>query len=176
MGLGHLIPGGGLGLKRASSELAYGLGSGGPAVVIDSTLKPASFQGDPKLYLDPDGSELKFINGQPQMDRGLENQVLISLFTDLDWAGNALLDNPIGSRFEAECREPITVSMLNDVRAEGLQALKSDVFGDIEVEVTNPSSRGLDVTAQLKPVGQTALEVRLSTGGENWVAQWLSES
>ena len=39
------------------------------------------FQGDVAVSITEDGAKMKFINGQPVMDQGLENAVLISLFT-----------------------------------------------------------------------------------------------
>jgi hypothetical protein len=37
------------------------------------------FQGDPRLFLDKNGAYIAFSGGQPVMDRGFENVVLILL-------------------------------------------------------------------------------------------------
>ena len=74
-----------------------------------------NYQGDPRLFLDENGSYLKFKGGQPVMDKGLENMVYIKLFTSKGWAGNTLFSNPanhIGSDFELSLEAPITLQSL----------------------------------------------------------------
>ena len=61
------------------------------------------YQGDPKIILTENGATLKFVGGQPVMDRGLENFALISLLTKTGWAGNFFIRaeaDKIGSDFE----------------------------------------------------------------------------
>ena len=73
------------------------------------------YQGDPRLFLDSDGSFLKFTGGQPVMDRGLENIVLISLFTRPGWPGNVLFQDEnqkIGSDFLDIANQSITLRLL----------------------------------------------------------------
>ena len=40
------------------------------------------FQGDPRLVLTEEGSEIIWKGGQPVLDQGVENVVLIDLFTN----------------------------------------------------------------------------------------------
>ena len=40
-----------------------------------------NFQGEPKIFVDKNGAFTKYKGGQPIMDAGLENTVLISLGT-----------------------------------------------------------------------------------------------
>lgn len=108
-------------------------------------------QGDPRLILGPDGSRLQFTGGQPLMDGGLENQVLIALFTSPGWCGNALLDYPVGSDFEIACNQPITRSVLNTIRNAAERALASPKFGQPQVTVRNPVGRRLEVSIILEP-------------------------
>jgi hypothetical protein len=42
-------------------------------------------QGDPKITMENDGADLVFRGGQPVMDSGLENAILISLFSGAEW-------------------------------------------------------------------------------------------
>lgn len=111
-------------------------------------------QGDPRLILDADGSRLQFSGGQPLMDAGLENLVLIALFTSPGWCGNSLLDIPIGSDFEAECNKPITLSQLNRIRNAAERAVRSKAFGGATVTVRNPAGHRLEVVVTLSPAAE----------------------
>ncbi len=132
------------------------------------------FQGDPKLFLGPDGSYLEFNGGQPVMDQGLENLVLISLFSGKGWVGNYLFNDPkqkIGSDFETAVNQTITLNSLNRVRLAAKQALNDPAFGNVEVSVSNPTGYRIDITIQIKPPGQNVKELLLTKNGLNWFFQ-----
>lgn len=131
------------------------------------------FQGDPALILGPDGATLEFTGGQPKMDTGLENQVVISLFTAPDWPGNHMLsaENQIGSDFEEEGRKAITLRNLTRLESVAVEAVQASVFGDVTAGVTNPESYRRDVKIGIEPPGGTAEEILLTTNGQNWINQ-----
>ena len=132
------------------------------------------YSGDPRLFLSENGSRLIFRGGQPVMDRGLENLALISLFTGRGWVGNVLfsdIDQQIGSDFEEAAKQPITLTMLNDVAQAAERALDNPAFGNVIVTVENPSSNRLNVTILIEPPGQDSRTLILSRNGDNWIAQ-----
>lgn len=134
------------------------------------------FQGDPRIILTADGATLQFVGGQPRMDTGLENQAIISLFTDGPWPGNDLFkntDQKIGSRFEEAARQPVTLTMLNDVREAAEEALKNPIFGKVSVVVENPNFYRLNVEITIEPPGQDVIKLILEKNGLNWINQNL---
>lgn len=140
-------------------------------MATDSTI---IFEGDPRMFLGADGSKLQFTGGQPVMDRGLENIVLIALFTSPDWLGNTLFVDPaqqIGSEFEIEALKPITITQIQVVRSAAIKALTLSIFGTIEVEVTNPNSHRLNVAIFIEPPGGDIQAFLLTKNGENWIFQ-----
>ena len=132
------------------------------------------FQGDPRLVLTENGAKLIYTGGQPIMDQGVENQALIALFTTRGWAGNTLFTNPdqkIGSDFVEASRQAITLTSLNNIRDVALKALQAPIFGDIEVEVTNPTSYQIKTEIEIKPPGEDPQTIILLKNGINWVLQ-----
>lgn len=136
------------------------------------------FQGDPALTITKDGSTMKFIEGQPVMDKGYENAVLISLFTSQGWVGNALAlsDNEeIGSDFEESNKEPINLEGLNkrrDAAKRSMQwAVTEGIFSNVEVTVTNPSGNIIVVTILITPPTGPSLTLILENQGANWKFQ-----
>ncbi len=129
------------------------------------------FGGDPRIILDGSGADLDWRGGQPTMDQGLENQAIISLFTEPGWSGNAYLPRrrQVGSAFMAATRRPITMSALNDIRNAAELAVKSDsdYFPDAEASVTNPTTDRLAVALVLGP-GAT---LTMDNKGLLWRAQ-----
>jgi hypothetical protein len=109
------------------------------------------YSGDPRLTLSPAGADLTYRDGQPVMDAGLENYVLISLFTRPGWCGNVLLspEKRIGSDFEEACAHPITLTSLADIANAAERALRSDYFPSVKVTVTNPRANWLSVVITL---------------------------
>lgn len=134
-------------------------------------------QGDPKITIDGDGADLVFKGGQPVMDSGLENAVLISLFSGADWFGNAfaLPSSRIESRFYPLSLKSITASRL----AELERAVKADLKGlvaqgaiaDPVVRASNPTGDRLQVEITISPPGSEAEVILLSRYGANWSVQ-----
>ena len=130
-----------------------------------------NYNGDPKIYIDENGADLIFRGGQPDMDQGVENKVLIALFTRNDWAPNILFDDPverIGSDFEDAVRKPVTLSSLNNIRDAAKKAL-ADGFGDVTVDVENPSGKRINVYITLP--GEQLSFLLMTRNGINWQYQ-----
>ena len=134
------------------------------------------YQGDPRLFLDGNGAYIKFKGGQPVMDRGLENMVLMKLFTRSGWPGNVLFLNPaerIGSDFELSLEQPITLTSLNNIRNAAIRALSDPAFGSVDVVVTNSESYRIDIIITIEPPGQDIQKLLVTRNGLNWIAQKL---
>ena len=132
------------------------------------------FQGDPYLTLGPNGSRLHYTGGQPLMDQGIENLILISLFTRQGWAGNTFFPDTnqrIGSDFVEAANQPITITSLTDVEQAAVRALDSPVFGRVTATAVNPVSDRLVVTIRVEPPGQDSRTIILTRNGLNWQAQ-----
>lgn len=131
------------------------------------------FQGDPRLFLNADGSSLIFRGGQPIMDKGLENFVLISLFTKKGWFGNSIVRERyhIGSDFEEALNQPITIDSFNNIRIAAEKALDHPSIGKITVNVSNPINFRLDVLIRIEPPGQPEENFLLTKDGLNWFFQ-----
>lgn len=132
------------------------------------------FQGDPKVYMTKDGADLNFIGGQPEMDAGFENQVLISLFSGSYWWGNDLIDDvnqQISSDFEEKAKGPITLKKLAQIEQDAKRNIEYSAFGDVEVTVTNPQSNRLDMQVLITPPGKDVQELRLTKNAQNWQNQ-----
>jgi hypothetical protein len=127
------------------------------------------YQGDPKIYLDREGAEFRYIDGQPLMDQGVHNAAVISLFTEEGWAGNAFLppEARIGSDYAKLCQGTITLSRLADIENAAVRALQSKLFPRVEAEARAPSADRLEVNIKLSP-GGTLSAVR---EGPLWQAQ-----
>lgn len=136
------------------------------------------YQGDPKLILTEYGADLVFKGGQPVMDAGLENAVMISLFTRRGWAGNIFFDDTeeqIGSDYLDKFNQAITFTMINDVRIAAEKALEwmveAGLASNIAVTVTNPRGIQIDTMILIQPPGKD-LKVLLATkNGTNWIFQ-----
>lgn len=136
------------------------------------------FQGDPRIVIDENGADLDFQAGQPVMDRGIENSVLLSLFTAGDWVGNTLVDKPtqkFGGKFLKSVDQPITASALTDIRNAVLSdlnwMLETGLAAELDVSVSNPQSTRLKVLVVVKPP-KSDLEVFLLTNnGLLWTSQ-----
>lgn len=140
------------------------------------------YEGDPKMVLGPDGSKLVYKGGQPVMDQGVENLMLIRLFTRKKglnshkngWVGNYLIRDPaqrIGSDYQERVEnQPITLGGLAVNEQAAIAALKDKALGDVVSVATNPS---LDnVTNKMRvnsPAG--AFDFRTDTFSGLWQAQ-----
>ena len=115
-----------------------------------TTIDP--YEGDPKIVIDADGASLEFKGGQPIMDRGIENSVIIDLGTKskgIDshqngWIGNYLFADPaqrIGTDYQDSFEnQPITLGGLAIREQATKKALSGSVYGEIESDVSNPSA------------------------------------
>jgi phage gp46-like protein len=141
------------------------------------------YEGDPKLTLGPDGSNIEYIGGQPVMDQGLENSALIDLFTknrepDLNqngWWGNLLTEDPeqkIGSDFvDTVQNQPITLKGLASIEQSAAKALTDDVYGSVSSTVTNPETNRIDNNIIIAPPGEDVNILLTTENAVNWKAQ-----
>ena len=137
------------------------------------------FQGDPAVTITEDGAKMKFINGQPVMDQGLENAVLISLFTKKGYWGNALIteeSKKIGSDVEVTALEPIvSIQSINNMTDAIDKALSwmtdTKLSQENEITVTNPTSNNLKATIKITPPGRDSQTLLFLKNGLNWIAQ-----
>jgi phage gp46-like protein len=135
------------------------------------------FQGDPAIRITDSGASMEFIGGQPVMDQGLENAVIISLFTKKGFWGNTLVteeSKKIGSDFE-KIRTIINIQTINDYTDSINNALKwmkdSGLVNKIDVNVTNPTADQINAKIILYPPSQDALELLFIKNGLNWIQQ-----
>lgn len=133
----------------------------------------SNYEGDPKLFIDENGSYLKFENGQPVMDQGFENFALIQLLTDRGWVGNVLLspEEQIGSDFMAESRKSITKSNLEDRRKAALAAFDRSYFGEKEIIINNEKGNTVVSEIVIKPPTRNYTKLKLIQNGLNWIFQ-----
>lgn len=137
------------------------------------------FQGDPMLAIGPDGATMKFIGGQPVMDMGFSNAVIISLHTRKNYWGNILFETEsekIGSDFETTCLQPIvslsSINNVNDAAEKALKWMKDDsIASDISITVTNPRIDNLRIEIIITPPGQDAEQLLFIKNGINWIGQ-----
>jgi len=136
------------------------------------------YQGDPKIWITKDGAEIVVRNGQPIMDAGLENAVLMSLFTIEDWFGNVLFDRineRIGGRFQKTGNEPVTLSGLND-RSNAAEVdlewmIEEGILSSVEAISRNPTGSYVETEIELTPLGKDVQKLLIQQNGENWIIQ-----
>jgi len=139
------------------------------------------FGGEPRVFITENGATIVLIGGQPIMDAGLENAVLISLFTKPKWYGNTFFPNSnqkIGSEYENVSNQSITIANLNDRRQTAENALswmtKTNLASQIVVDVTNSTSFKVDTNILIKPPSRELQELILTKNGNNWIFQTLT--
>ena len=139
------------------------------------------YDGDPRIFIGQDGAYLDFRGGQPVMDAGIENALIISLHTKEGWAGNYLFDTPdqkIGSKFEAENETSITrQGLLNRIDAANKAVewmIKNNMSSEIPVDLSNPSGIRVDYVFTVKPQGRNLSQILLTKNGLNWQEQVLN--
>ncbi|MBU1080900.1 MAG: hypothetical protein KKB59_10480 [Spirochaetes bacterium] len=127
------------------------------------------YSGDPRLVLTANGADLDYRGGQPVMDQGIENCILLSLFVREGWAGNVFLppERRLGSDYEKTCRGTITLSKLVDVENSAERALSSKVFGTVKASASNPTADHLAVEIKIGSGGVLSLTRERAL----WVAQ-----
>ena len=135
------------------------------------------FQGDPKIIITENGSDLVYKGGQPVMDKGLENYVILSLFTN-EWFANAFINNPDEqyiSRLEDIANRPVTITTFNNIRQEVERLLKpmidNKIASEIDVKVSNPRGKLLNIDIFIKRPGGDVGSLLLTKNGQNWIFQ-----
>jgi len=105
-----------------------------------------NFEGDPRLFfVDENGGDLIYENGQPKMDTALYNAINISLYSKDFW-GNAVFEEQsqkIGSDYEKLTKElPITVENLRRMEDSAISAcdwmIEESIADTVEADVRNP--------------------------------------
>jgi len=134
-------------------------------------------QGDPKIYMLPNGIEIRYQGGQPIMDGGLENMVLILLFTEKGWPMNKVLhlSEQIVSDYLSECRKPITITQIRNIEVSAEDALKpieNNGIGTITgLSVRMSSGNIVNLTFIVNPPSGNTQVFNISGFGRNWELQ-----
>ena len=125
-------------------------------------MTPDRYSGDPRIIISPAGWTLDYEGGQPVMDTGLENQVIISLFTRRGWCGNSYLPaaEQIGSSFLDACSQALSVQALANIVNAAQLAIASPLFPQVKITVTNPNSWDLQIRIDLGPGSALTLNRR----------------
>jgi len=134
------------------------------------------YQGDPRIVITEEGADIPFPGngGQPEMEQGVENLAILSLFTKLGWPGNFYfnnINNQVGSDYQSIAEGPITLTSIEALRQSTLRALKNSAFGDVESTVTILSQGQIKNKIIIKPPGQDIQEIILEKNGLNWIFQ-----
>ena len=136
------------------------------------------YQGDPLIRINGNGMDITVLGGQPKMDNGLVNSVILSLFPK-PWFMNAIIENEIehvGSNFVSFINDnPITISNLNKARSIGLDSLQwmieETLVSEIDIRLRNPEGKQVQVLILIKPPGKTAIAILATKYGLNWKIQ-----
>jgi phage gp46-like protein len=113
------------------------------------------YEGDVKLFNTESGGDIKYVNGQPVMDAGLETAAYISLFTLDGWWGNEFItseNGKLGSEFQTLTNQPLATSTIRDAEELAKDALEwmlnSGLADSIEAEseIPNPSRLDTEIT------------------------------
>ena len=140
------------------------------------------YEGDPKMIVSADGMRLEFKGGQPVMDRGIENSIIIDLGTKskgIDshqngWIGNYLFnetEQKIGTEYQDSFEnEPITLSGLAIREQATKEALKGKVYGEIDSDVINPSADKIINQIKVNPPAGSFL-FQSETFSKLWIFQ-----
>jgi len=130
--------------------------------------------GDVRLTPTADGGTITLINGQPDMDQGLETAVYLSLFSGPGWWGNlaSALDEQVGSTLEDMLSRTLTNQTRLDAEEAARQALawmtRSGVASKITVAATLPALGWLALQITIEQPGTDPQVLRYQI---NWAAQ-----
>jgi phage gp46-like protein len=134
------------------------------------------YQGDIAVKITENGARMKFVDGEPVRDQGLENYVQISLFTKPGWWGNSLIrdtNKKIGSNFERQ--RVIDVQTISEITKDGYNSLQSMIdtklASKIDIEVVNPNLNYIKTYIKVSPPGQDINELLFFSNGINWINQ-----
>jgi phage gp46-like protein len=136
------------------------------------------WDGEPRLVVNENGTTIEIHGGQPVMDAGVENAVLISLLTLPGWWGNQFLeaDYRVGdSTFADVCSGSITKTTFIQAENEAKRALKwmvdEGIASEILADVSNREGVAIDsVVTIVRPGGENE-DISLRRYGENWIRQ-----
>lgn len=136
------------------------------------------YQGDLLLSNTGNGITVTFKGGQPKLDNGLINSVLLSLFYK-PWFANLIIEDEnehIGSDFILFINNnPITVSNLNKARSVGLKALQwmidENLASEVDIRLQNPNGSVVKVLVLIKPPAKTLVAILATKYGLNWKLQ-----
>lgn len=133
------------------------------------------YQGDLKLTISPySNGGINYILGQPEMDTGLENAIIISLGTKKNWWGNLLFQQEIkkiGSDYDNLTHDILNFNQLRKIEKETEKTLdwmkQIKIVESIESIVSNP------IADQLKNI----ITIKKSSGiieifELNWIQQF----
>jgi hypothetical protein len=137
------------------------------------------WSGDPRITITPNGADFTYRSGQPVMDQGVGNQLVLALFTrkkdprtGFPWCGNVFLQprQRVGSDFLAVAEGVLTISTVTqDIPNAAKAALDDPIFAVKSVDVTNPVANY--VKAQIT-VGVGDLTIKGNR--DNWQAEYMN--
>jgi hypothetical protein len=137
----------------------------------------ARFQGDPKVYITENGADISFRGGQPIMDRGLENAVVLSLHSR-EWFGNVFLEKKeqkLNGRFEQTAEGPITLSNLENIsnaaQTDLSWMISSGVASSVRAATENNSGTSTRTVVAVSPPGADLFTLVSTRHGANWLSQ-----
>lgn len=141
------------------------------------------YSGDPLLSNNGSGIIITFKGGQPVLDPGIYNAIILSLFFK-PWFMNAVIEDSlehIGSEFTTYLvNNTITISTLNTARNIALKSLSwlisENIASEIDVRLRNPNGSVIQVLILIKPPGKTIIAILATKYGLNWKFQLDSTS
>jgi phage gp46-like protein len=119
-------------------------------------LKLICCEGDPKLIKTQDGVDFNVINGQPDMDTGLQNAVFLSLFTRPNWIGNSLAESE-AEKYNADFQQILSRRLDNQTRLDAIAYAKQSLDWMIIDKVV----KSISVIAEIPKTGFLAIEIKL---------------
>ena len=130
--------------------------------------------GDVRLTPTADGGDITLLNGQPDMDQGLETAAYISLFSGPAWWGN--LAGTLDERAESELEDLLSQTLTNQTRLDAEEyarralvwMTRSVIAARVTVEATLPALGWLALTVTITQPGTDPQVLRYQI---NWAAQ-----
>lgn len=124
-------------------------------------------EGDPKYINTDNGVDFNFINGQPQMDTGLQNSIYLSLFTSPLWIGNAL------SESESENYNEDFQQILNK-NLDSKTRLDAEKYAEASLKwmITDKMVKSISVNAEIQKLGFLAIEINIEQNERKFQFIW----
>jgi len=141
------------------------------------------YSGDPLLSNNGNGITITFKGGQPVLDSGIYNAIILSLFFK-PWFMNSVIEDSlehIGSEFTSYLvNNTITIGTLNTARNIALKSLSwlisENIASEVDVRLRNPNGSVIQVLVLIKPPGKTIIAILATKYGLNWKLQLDSTS